>query len=109
MEPPYDLNPVTQIWRTISASKVLAHGFLEYLKLAEIALVHVIRSVEDEFVILSGSFLKTKLRNSLDPHLGLVVGMYSQNLYTLQNFPYDVVFDSWTNATPIHGRYGLSV
>ena len=108
MEPPYDLNPVTQIWRTISASRVLAHGFPEYLKLAEIALVHVIGSVEDERVFSSVSFLKSKLRNSLDPHLGLVVGMYSQTLYTLQNFPYDAVFDSWTNAAPVNGRYGLS-
>ena len=108
MEPPYDVNPVTRIWRTISASRVLAHGFPEYLKLAKIALVHVIGSVEDERVIPSVSFLKSKLRNSLDPYLGLVVGMYSQNLYTLQNFPYDVVFDSWTNAAPVNGRYGLS-
>ena len=108
MEPPYDVNPVTRIWRTISASRVLAHGFPKYLKLAEIAMVHVIGSVEDERVFSSVSFLKTKLRNSLDPHLELVVGMYSQNLYTLQNFPYDAVFDSWTNAAPVHGRYGLS-
>src|ERR1700738_3303695 len=108
MEPPYDVHPVTRIWRTISASRVLAHGLPEYLKLAEITLVHVIRSVEDERVFSSVSFLKTKLRNSLDPHLGLVVGMYSQNMYTLQNFPYDVVFDSWTNVAPVNGYYGLS-
>ena len=108
MEPPYDINPVTRIWRTISASRVLSHGFPEYLKLAEIALVHVIGSVEDERVFSSVSFLKTKLRNSLDPHLGVVVGMYSQKIYTLQNFPYDAVFDSWTNAAPVNGRYGLS-
>ena len=108
MEPPYDINPVTRIWRTISASRMLSHGFPEYLKLAEIALVHVIGSVEDECVFSSVSFLKTKLRNPLDPHLGLVVGMYSQKIYTLQNFPYDAVFDSWTNAAPVNGRYGLT-
>ena len=67
----------------------------------------MIGSVEDECVFSSVSFLKTKLRNSLDPHLGVVVGMYSQNIYTLQNFLYDSVFDSWTNATDVHDRYGL--
>ena len=108
MEPLYDINLVTIIWRTISASRVLSHGLPEYLKLAKIALVHVIGSVEDEGVCSSVSFLKTKLRNSLDSHLGVVVGMYSQNIYTLQNFPYDVVFDSWTNAAPVNGHYGLT-
>ena len=108
MEVPYDINPITRIWRTISASRVLSHGFQEYLKLAKIRLVHVIGSVEDQCVFSSMSFLKTKLRNSLDPHLGVVVGMYSQNIYTLQNFPYDAVFDSWTNAAPVNGRYGLT-
>jgi hypothetical protein len=108
MEPPYDINLVTRIWRSIFASRVLSHGFPEYLKLAKIAMVHVIGSVEDERVFSSVSFLKTKLRNSLDPHLGVVVGMYSQNIYTLQNFPYDAVFDSWTNVAPVNGRYGLT-
>ena len=71
-------------------------------------LVYVIGSVKDERVFSSVSFLKTKFRNSLDPHLGVVVGMYSQNIYTLQNFPKDSVFDSWTNATNVHGLYGFS-
>ena len=108
MEPPYDFNHLTRIWRTISASRVLSYGFPEYLKLVEIALVHVIGSVEDERVFSSVSFLKTELRNSLDPHLGVVVGMYSQNIYTLQKLSYDVGFDSWTNAAPVNGRYGLT-
>ena len=108
MEPPYDINHVTRIWQTIYASRVFSHGFPKYLKLAEIAMVHVIGSVEDERVFLSVSFLKTKLCNSLDPHLGLVVGMYSQNIYTLQNSPYDDVFDSWTNVAPVNGHYGLT-
>ena len=67
----------------------------------------MIGSVEDERVFSFVSFLKTKLCNSIDSHLGVVVGMYSQNIYTLQNFPYDVVFDSWTNAALVNGRYGL--
>ena len=70
-------------------------------------LVQVIGGVEDERVFSSLSFLKTKLRNPLDPHLGVVVGMYSQNIYTLQNFPYVSIFDSWTNVVDVHGRYGL--
>ena len=83
METPYDINPVTQILHIIYAFRVFLHGFPKYLKLAKITLVHVIESVEDVLVFSSMSFLKTKLCNSLDPHLGVVVGMYSQNIYTL--------------------------
>ena len=61
MEPPYDIHHVTRIWRTISASRVLSHGFPEYLKLVEIAMVHVIESVEDERIFSYVCFLRTKL------------------------------------------------
>jgi hypothetical protein len=37
--------------------------------------------------------MKSKLHNKFNEHLLIVVGMYSQSFYTLQNFPYDVVFD----------------
>ena len=50
-------------------------------------LVYVINIVEDERVLSFVSFLKTKLRNSVDPHLGVVVGMYSQKYIYLTNFP----------------------
>jgi hypothetical protein len=41
MEPPFGLNPLTQIWRTIDASWVFMHFFLEYFKLAKMTIVHV--------------------------------------------------------------------
>ena len=67
MEPPYDINLVTQIWHTIFAYRMLSQGFSKYLKLAEIALVHVMKSVEDKRVFSYVYVLKTKLRNYLDP------------------------------------------
>jgi hypothetical protein len=79
MEPPFDLNPLTCIWRTINASHVLRHSFLEYLKLAEMAMaiVHVLGNVEDEHCVSSLAFSKDNLRATLDSHPPLVVGMYS--------------------------------
>jgi hypothetical protein len=44
------------------------------------------------------SFLKNKLRNSLDEHLELVVGMYSQKIFSLEDFSYDTCFDRWANS-----------
>jgi hypothetical protein len=48
MEPPFDLNPLIHIWKTINASPILTHSFFEYFKLVEMAIVHVLSSVKDE-------------------------------------------------------------
>lgn len=45
---PYDMNPLTYSWRTVNASRLLTHFIAEYVKLAEIAVVHVLGCVEDE-------------------------------------------------------------
>jgi hypothetical protein len=67
----------------------------EFVKLAEIAAVQVLGSVEDERTFSTLTFMKTKLQNRLDGHLPVVVGMYSQSHFNLDNFPYDAAFDDW--------------
>lgn len=107
MEPPFDLNPLTRMWRELDACTVLrVKAFPEYFRLAEVALVHVLGSVEDERCFSSLAFLKNKLRNCLNEHLQLVVGMYSQKIFTMENFPYEESFDEWMNA--VDRRYGVN-
>ena len=36
----------------------------------------------------------------------LVVGMYSQKLFTLEDFPYDNTFDTWMSSAKCM-RYGV--
>jgi hypothetical protein len=48
MEPPFGLNPLIQIWRTIDASWVFMHFFLEYFKLAKMTIIHLKGNVKDE-------------------------------------------------------------
>jgi hypothetical protein len=67
----------------INASQLQFHSFPKFLKLAEIAMVHVLGFVEDEHCFSFASFLKTKLRNCLDPHLELVIAMFSQKFFLL--------------------------
>jgi hypothetical protein len=100
---PILVNLVTRFWRVIHASQLLAHFFPEYLKLVEIAMIHVLGSIEDESSFSSVSFLKNKLRNCLNPHLELVA-MYSQKFFTLENFPYQASYDLWTNVGSSHGQ-----
>jgi hypothetical protein len=105
MEPPFQVNPLTKMWRTLDANTALVAHFPEYLKLAQIAMVHVLGSVEDERAFSSLTFLKDKLRNRLSAdHLGIVMGMHQQNVYTLENFPYDTCFQTWVQSAE-HYRY----
>jgi hypothetical protein len=81
IEPRFDLDSLTRIWKTFDAFRVLTHFFPKHLKLAKMTIVHVIGSVEDEKCFSSLTFLKNKLQATLDPHLSLVVGMYSQKFF----------------------------
>jgi hypothetical protein len=72
------------------------------------AIVQVIGSVEDERIFSSVGFLKSKLRNSLQKHIEVVLGMYSQRIYSLENFPYQDVFDDWF-VSGGRGRYLASI
>jgi hypothetical protein len=107
-EPPYLFNPLTKLWRMLDANSALAAQFPEYIKLAQIAMVHVLGSVEDERCFSSLTFLKDKLRNRLSAdHLGIVVGMHGQNVFSLENFPYDDCFQTWVHSAERY-RYGVA-
>jgi hypothetical protein len=107
-EPPYFFNPLTKLWHMLDANSALAAQFPEYIKLAQIAMVYVLGSVEDERFFSSLTFLKDKLRNRLSAdHLGIVVGMHGQNVFSLENFPYDDCFQTWVDSTECY-RYGVA-
>jgi hypothetical protein len=75
--------------------------------LAEIAMVHVLGSVEDERCFSSLTFLKDRLRNRLvSEHLGVVLRMHGHRLFTLQNFPYDDCFQTWVHLAERY-HYGV--
>jgi hypothetical protein len=42
VEPLFEMNPLTRIWRILNANTALAAQFPKYVKLAEIAMVHVL-------------------------------------------------------------------
>ena len=77
---------------------MLQHGLLEYLKLAEVAIVLVLESVEDERTFSTLSFMKAKLRNRLQTHLSMVVTMRGQTFFDINNFPYDQAYLEWKRS-----------
>lgn len=107
LEPPFHMNPLTRLWRTLDANIALARQFPKYIKLAQLAIIHVLGSVEDERCFSSLTFLKDKLRNRLaSNHHSLVMEMYAQDVFTLQNFLYDPCFQSWVHSAERY-YYGI--
>jgi hypothetical protein len=93
MEAPFHVNPITQFWHILEASCILRHSFPEFFKLVEIATMQVLGSLKDEKTFSTFFFMKSKLKNHLNEHLHIVVGMYFQTFYTLDTFSYDACFD----------------
>jgi hypothetical protein len=65
------------------------------VKLVELATVQVIGRVEDGRCFSTLAFMMSKLRNKLTTHLPLVVRMFAQHFYTIQNFPYGECIEQW--------------
>jgi hypothetical protein len=79
MEPPFLVNPSTKLWCSLSMSHILKHSFPEYFKLAKIATMQVLGSVEDGRTFSTSSLMKSKLRNRLSHDLHTLVKMFSKH------------------------------
>ena len=97
------VNPVTKLWHRLDANLALSMSFPEYIKLVQIALIHLLGSIEDECAFSSVTLLKNKIQNRLDgEHLNLVVRMYNQLVYSLTLFPYEDYFKQWLRSYEFH-------
>ena len=97
------LNLVTKLWKHLDANSSLCTSFPKYIKLTQIALIHILGSVEDERAFSSLTFLKDKVMNRFDgEHLGLVVGLHNQSVYTLSSFPYEDCFRQSLHLCEFH-------
>jgi len=103
--PPFHVNPMIKLWRSLSQSWHLQKLIFEYFKVVEIGCCMVLGSVEDERCFSTLKFLKSCQCNRLGKHLPLVVHMFGQKYYTLDNFPYKDAINSWKNVVKV-GRHG---
>jgi hypothetical protein len=94
----------SECWAELSKSESVIGGISELEKLAEIALVMVPGSVEDERRFSALAFLKSKVRNKLSMHLGLVMRMFCQKLFGIESFPYAEALKHWRDRAE-RGRY----
>ena len=103
--PPLEVNPVMKLWRKLSMSRHLCSLISEYFEVAEIGCCLLLGSVEDERCFSNLKFLKSCHRNRLGKHLSLVVRMFGQKFFSLENFPYREAINSWKAASKA-GRQG---
>jgi hypothetical protein len=88
MEEPHDMNPVTNLWTKLGSNALLLSRLSEYMKVANIAVIAVLGSVEDERTFSMLKFMKSKLWNRLGGHLNTTMCMFSQGFYNQETFPY---------------------
>ena len=69
------------------------------MKIAEMAVVTILGSIEDERTFITLSFMKNKLQNRLSIHIPLVVGMHAQEFYGIEDFLYDAAYEEWRTLT----------
>ncbi len=89
MDQPMDVNPMSRLWKKLFPNALLCVQLFEFMKVAKLVVVQIMGSIEDESIVSTLTFMKTKLQNQLCEHLDLVVWMFVQPLYTINTFPYD--------------------
>ncbi len=65
LKPPHVINPLTKLWHYLVRNVHLRSTFLEYLKLAKIAIVQIIGSMDDERMFWTLNFMKSNIQNKL--------------------------------------------
>jgi hypothetical protein len=91
----------TRMWQLLDSQgekSAVRVGCSEWVKLAEMAMVMVPGSAEDERNFSSMGFLKDDERNSLTVHLTTALRLYKSKMFTVLSFPYKAAVKIWRNA-----------
>ncbi len=75
---PFDVNPMTKLWVTISTNALFIQRLNDYLRLAEIIVVLMLYKLTFSMF----AFMKDKLCNRLGLHLDTTIHMFAQKFYT---------------------------
>lgn len=96
--PPFYVIPLMKLWWTLSSSRHLTKLISIFLRLWIYGCVLVLELVEDKRWFSSEE-------NRLEKRLSLVMYMFEQYYYTLENFPYMSATESYKSALKV-GRQG---
>jgi hypothetical protein len=82
----------------LGSNALLASKLSEFVKVAKVAAVTILASVEDEHTFSTLNYMKSKVRNNLNDHLDLVVRMYGQSFFDLKTFPMQDAISKWKDV-----------
>ncbi len=71
------------------------------MKLIELAIVHVVGSVEGEKTFSTLFFIMSKLHNRLVGHLNIAIHMFPQHFFTKETFPFHCAITNWNDEIEI--------
>lgn len=88
---------VSQFWKEQGSKPAYITAIPTYIKLAQIALVMVGGSVQDERAFSNLTFIKNDLRSCLsEEHLNACMLLFAtKNEFSLAGFPYREAYDAW--------------
>ena len=91
--------PTASFWHTGSNSVKLKCSFSDWLSLANIALVQVFGSVEEERLFSKLAFIKEERRNRLLlDHLNVCLVLATQRMWAFRDFPFLRAVQKWFEA-----------
>ena len=83
-----------RLWRSLAT--FMRRYCPEWFKLAQIALLMIVGSAEDERTFSALNFIMSDLRSRLEtPHLTVAVRLFLCRSFTVRNFPYDEAMEHW--------------
>ncbi|KAJ9515573.1 hypothetical protein QJQ45_021731, partial [Haematococcus lacustris] len=86
----------TKLWRYLAGQPITKADILEYIKLAELALVMTPGSVEEERMFSAMAYLKDDTRNRLQEcPLNVCARVFSSNQFDLDTFPDERAISKW--------------
>ncbi len=103
MYQPMDPNPMSKLWKNFFSNVLLHVQLFEFLKATKLVVVQIMGFVEDEIILSTLTFIKTRLHIQLCEHLDLVVCMFAQPFYIVDIFPYDDAITPYTNEKAKRG------
>jgi hypothetical protein len=98
------VNATTLLWQNLTSSPSIVAHMPEFIKLAEITLVLIGGSVEDERTFSIVKWVKNPQRNRLQgDNLDACVRVHGQTWFDLKTFPYEMALESWLAKTERRG------
>ncbi|KAJ9528914.1 hypothetical protein QJQ45_000478 [Haematococcus lacustris] len=99
---------ISQLWQSLSKQPITALEISEYGRLAELAMVMVPGSVEEERMFSAMAYLKDDTRNRLnEEHLNVCARAFHTVTHGVSDFPYQEAIGVWLDAANKKGRYGV--